>query len=75
MEASEETGTVIESHGASDLEDGNTLGTLGGGSSVGSRDSGDPGKPWETSEDVVYFIFKIVAGNSLELLDYFFAAR
>lgn len=51
----------------------------GGGRAVsspdGSRDRIGYSRPWETSEDVSYFLLKVVAGNSLALLDFFFAAR
>lgn len=34
------------------------------------NDRDSPGRPWETSEDVCYFMFKVVVGSALIVLDF-----
>lgn len=38
-------------------------------------DRGGIGRPWANSEDVSYFILKVVVGNALVLVDFLIAAR
>lgn len=38
-------------------------------------DRGGVGRPWANSEDVSYFLLKVIAGNALVLIDYAIAAR
>lgn len=47
-----------------------------GSSTYGAySDGGGGGRPWATSEDVLYFFFKVAVGNAVEVLDYMSAAR
>lgn len=45
------------------------------GDSEFGDDRGGVGRPWANSEDVSYFLLKVIAGNALVLIDYAIAAR
>lgn len=38
-------------------------------------DRGSVARPWVNGEDLCYFLFKVIAGNSLVLIDYVIAVR
>lgn len=38
-------------------------------------DRGSIARPWANSEDVCYFLFKVIAGNALVLIDFVIAVR
>lgn len=38
-------------------------------------DRGGVGRPWANSEDVSYFLLKVIAGNAMVLIDFAVAAR
>lgn len=41
----------------------------------GEDDRGSVARPWANSEDVCYFLFKVIAGNALVLIDFVIAVR
>lgn len=68
-----ETGwTFSDQHSELDLEVG--MENDGPYSAYGD-DRGGVGRPWANSEDVLYFLFKVVFGNALMVLDYLVAVR
>lgn len=58
-----------------DLKLEGRIGGAGGGDHSGGQARGDCGRPWETDEDVVYFLLKTVAGNTIAFVDIFIAVR
>lgn len=48
-----------------------------GGEGYSNDDRGGVGigRPWANSEDVSYFLLKVIVGNTLILVDFFIAAR
>ncbi|CAM9270584.1 unnamed protein product [Hapterophycus canaliculatus] len=46
-----------------------------GGGGYSEDERGGIGRPWANSEDVSYFLLKVIVGNALVLVDFFIAAR
>lgn len=54
---------------------GGAIGAIEEGFGELGDDGAGLGRPWANSEDVSYFLFKVVVGNALVLMDCVIAAR
>eukprot|EP00903_Cladosiphon_okamuranus_P022077 g20303.t2 len=64
--------------GDDNSEELGTTGGIGGveeGHGELGDDSGNLARPWANGEDVSYFLFKVIAGNALVLIDFVIAVR